>query len=92
MSAELPEHLREEIELVSDLGAEAVEIVPGASLLVSDEGDTLTFRVGVSYSSTLSKSKVDLLLMADLDGYLKSMVHGLAVAMRNRILNELEGS
>lgn len=95
MSAELPdipEHLREEIELVIDLGAEAFEIVPGASLLVTDEGDTLAFRVGVIYSSTLRKSKVELMLMADRDGYLKSMVRDMSVAMRNHILNELEGS
>lgn len=95
MSTELPDipdHVREEVELVTDLGAEAFEIVPGGTLLVTDEGDSLAFRVGVTYSSTLRKSKVELLLMDDRDGYLKNMVRDMAVAMKNHILNELEGS
>jgi hypothetical protein len=89
---ELPEHLREEVKLVLDLGDRVGEVVPGSSLLVTDEGDTLSFRIGVAYSSTLRKSKVELMLMADRDGYLNSMARDMAVAMKNHILNELEGS
>lgn len=89
---DIPDNLREDVELVSALGDEAFAVVPGASLLVTDEGDSLAFRVGVTYSSTIRKSKVELMLMADRDGYLKSMARDMAVAMKNHILNELEGS